>query len=329
MKCLTILIAMYFIMIQTVNAQEGKDANAIKLFLDNSLVDDVSETLNPAQKERLFSRITQLINQTGIVEIGYSTFLVFPKFDVLTTSVSETGMSQIHLAECELTILIKRAEYGGYGGATFNSFSKRLTGTGSSKNDAINNALNNISVSRDRSVVDFFNNSRQKIDAYFKANCNSVIKEAEQALDLKQYGKSIALYFSIPSSAPCYDKAYAASKKVYVTFVEDECNKKLVLLKSYVALAQNQNNNYKNYYDSAMNIMRALSPSSDKCYAEAKLQIEKIEQRLDEAQKREWELTKKLSGDEADVKKEMYKAMGKISANYQPPPPATNVIIAH
>ncbi len=72
--------------------------------------------------------------------------------------------------------------------------------------------------------------------------------------------------------------------------------------------------------------MSGLSPASDKCYAEALLQITKIEKRFDEEQKQKWELKRKESANEAGVKKEMYKAMGRISSNYQPSSGNTTII---
>lgn len=326
MKKINLLIFSVLFCISKLNAQD-EDYNVIKLFISQNDIAVQNRTLAPNLRDRLYQKLTQLINQTGIVEIGYSTFLVSPKFDIISSNVSEAGITKVYLAECELSILIKRAKVGSSGDATFSSFSKTITGSGSAQDQAIANAINNISTN-DNEVINFLKNSKAKIDAYFKSHCPDVLKEAEQALTLKQYESSIALYFSVPSDAPCYQQALDASEKVYRTYVKDLCNKDLIRLKAYVALAQTQNSYQKNYYDSALIIMSDLNPASDKCFEEARKEIEKIDQRLNDEQKQNWELIKQTSTNNADVKKEMYKAMGRISSNYQPPSPATNVIIA-
>ncbi len=86
---------------------------------------------------------------------------------------------QVYLAECELGISIERMEIGGEGGATFDSFSKPITGSGLSKEEAISNALNSIS-SSDKKIVAFITSAKQKIDTYFKQHCKDVLKQAAQ-----------------------------------------------------------------------------------------------------------------------------------------------------
>ena len=49
------------------------------------------------------------------------------------------------------------------GGAIFNSFSKKVTGSGLTKDQAISNALNGISIN-DQAILNFVTNSKQKID---------------------------------------------------------------------------------------------------------------------------------------------------------------------
>lgn len=332
MKSITILCLLMTQFSILINAQP-EDNNAIKIFISESSVRFVNASVTESQekilKDRLYRKVTQIINQNAVAEIGYSSFLVVATFDVISTDISQAGISSVHLAECELDLTIKRTsgEFYGSGEAAFNSTSKKIMGSGSSKYEAIANAVNGIS-GKDGDISKFLMESKIKIDNFYKTNCMEVLKQAEQFLALKNYEGSIALYFSVPSNAPCYQDALDASQKVYVTYIEDLCNKRLVKLKAYVALAQSENLGNKNYYDSAMYIMSNLSPASDKCYIESMKEIEKIEKRLNEKQKNQWEVVKKVVDNSAEVKKERYKAMGRISKNYQPPPAPTNVIIA-
>lgn len=189
------------------------------------------------------------------------------------------------------------------------------------KDDAITNAINNIS-GNDKAIVDFLNDSKAKIDNYFKTNCNDVMKQGERALAINDYSQAIALFFSVPSSAPCYENALKRSEAVYTKFVEDECNKKLIKLKAFVALAPSSDV----YYDSVVNVMEDINPVSPTCYAEAEQIFSKVEARLSDEKKQQWELRKQALTQEGDIQKEMYKAMAEINRNYEP---ASTIIITH
>jgi hypothetical protein len=320
MKKQLIFTGLFFLLLTSCYGQQGEAGNTVKIFVSRGSVNllNVPEKQQEILQDRLYRKLTQIINQSSIAEIGYSSFLAVADFDVVTVSSSQTGMASVYLADCELTLRVKRTSWNQIGEATFHSMSRNLTGSGSSKDEAIASAINNLQP-KDKELVAFFLDARKKIDAYYAANCNEVLVQAEQFLKLKNYEASIALYFSIPTGAPCYSEAWDASQKVYATYIEDVCNKNLVKLKAYVALAQTENYSKKNYYDSAMHIMSNLSPASDKCYIESMKEIEKIEARLNGQQKSQWELLKQVVSDEAQVNKEKYKAMGRISKNYQPP----------
>ncbi|HEX6431666.1 MAG TPA: hypothetical protein VF008_28445 [Niastella sp.] len=309
-------------------AQEAADSNSIKLFVDQEELAKANPEHSYNLRQRLQTRITQLINQTGVAEIGYSNFIVTPRFDVLSTSLDESGIARLYLAECELSITISRRAYGGHGGAAYQSFSKKLMGSSSKKEDAIANAINSLSY-RDNGIVEFFKQAKVKIDKYFKTNCNEIIKEAQQAYDLKEFGKSIALYFSIPSTAPCYEEARNRSIGVYMRFVEDQCDKQLLQLKAVLSVAKTTDTvSSARYYKEALEIMKNMNPASTKCYSEAKILIEKIENRFDEQQKHEWAEESRKNANEAQVQKEMFRAMGRINSNYQPAQATPTVIIA-
>lgn len=319
------IILLFFAGSYNLYAQQNNDLNAIKLFNNPDYVQNENADLPAGTADRLYRKITQLINQTGVAEIGYSTFFIAPKLDVLSVSEDNAGISKVYLADCELYLSINRVTMNenSIGGATFNSITKKITGSAMNKNEAIVNALNNISPN-DPDIIRFLNDSKKKIDAYFKTNCDDVIKQAERALKVDDYKQAISLFFSVPSSAPCYNHALQRSEGVYAKYVEDECNKKIMKLQGFAALAQTRSS----YYDSAMNVIEDLSPASDACNDQARQIIAKLEKNLGEQEKQRWDLEKQKLSDKTEVQKEMFKAMAEINKNYQPPS-GTNVIIAH
>jgi hypothetical protein len=304
----------------------AQDASAIKLFVYADGIAKNNPQLPPELQERLFRKTTQLINQTGIAELGYSSFLVSPKLDIVNVGKSETGTLSVYLAQCELSITVERMTIANQGGAVFATFTKSVSGSGMSEKEAKNNAVNSISAS-DPGIVKFLTDTKTKINTYFQTNCGDVMKQAQQALALKRYTLAISLYFSVPSNAPCYKEALDASEKVYNTYTEDQCNDNLVRLKTYVALANTPNQSNKTYIDQALEIIGNLSPASKKCYAEAAVLIAKLEGKLNDQQQKEWDLIKKIVSDDASVKKERYKAIGRISSSYQPAVSEKTIII--
>lgn len=310
-------------------AQDSKDLDAVKLYIDKQVVTtENAQHLNASQADRLFQRTSQLINQVGITEYGYSTFLVTPKLDVISVTESDAGIAKTVLAECELFLTVKRVmkksnENGA--SATMNTFSRKIMGSGYTKNDAINNAITNIR-SGDKDIVNFFSESKKKIDTYYKTHCKDVLQEANQALAMKDYAKSISLSFSIPRSAACYDEASQLSQKVYAIYVQDNCKDQILKMKSYAALAERDPSQSDDYYSSILAVMEEIGSSerAAECRAVAEKVIADIEKKLDEKQKREWELEKASMKDENELRKEKYKAIQSIYRNYTP---ATNVII--
>ena len=136
---------------------------------------------------------------------------------------------------------------------------------------------------------------------------------------------AVALLFSVPANAPCYEEARARSIGVWNDYQQKECEKQLIKLRAMIAMAQSKANADSNYYTKAMDLIKDLQPT-DKCYSEVKRLVDQLDKKFDTRQREEWALIKKLSQDEVHVKKEMFKAMGKMSASYQP---SDKLIIVH
>jgi hypothetical protein len=313
----TIAVLSFILSAATAFCQGNESNNSIKLFLATDSASTSGIDLPPKLQDRLLNKVTQLINKTGVAEVGYSNFWVQSKLDIIDNSLYQVGMTSLYQAECELFLTISRKQYGRSGGAVYKSFSKRYKGSARDKEGAIANAISNIS-SADIDVVEFFQQSKASIYQFFNTHCNEVIREAEQALELNDYGRSIALYFSIPSSAPCFSTAYKASKKVYLSFRNDECKRRLLQLRSLIAIIQEKNALSLEVYIGVMKIIWELDPTSDDCYNEALMEVKKIENKFDAEQKREWESAQKREANKAKTDEELAKAIGKISVTYRP-----------
>ncbi|HWK07707.1 MAG TPA: hypothetical protein VNS58_28945 [Puia sp.] len=300
------------------SAQE-QPFNTIKLYVkqDPGAVSDLPENL----RDRLFSKVTQLINQTGVAELGYSNFYVIPRLDTVGTYVDDAGIGKIYTTECELTLTIENKLYSPrQQRMVFSSIARKLTGSATRREDALFNAIGSISPG-DPELVKFLQQAKARISAYFQQHCKEVIDEAQQAYQLEDFAQSISLYFSVPSDAPCYKEAQSGIQKTYVKYVAQDCNKQLLQLKAFVARAQTTNDTVSlTNYDEVMKIIENLDPASKDCYGEATNLIKKIEGRFNEEQRHAWELKKMSAGkdrNETEVKKQMRTAVSKISIQYQ------------
>jgi hypothetical protein len=306
--------------------------NSIKLFVDLPSLIANNPNLDEKLQIMLVRKLIQLVNQTGTVEHGYSNFVVIPLFEVNDVSVDKTGIVNMYLADCELSLFVKRRSYGSRatGAATFTSMAKKIFGSAESKEAAIGNAIGNIKIS-DNELISFFKDSRKKISDYFRTHCKDVINQANEAYQLNNYAGSLALYFSIPSDAPCYDTAKQAIQNVYTKYVNDECERNLLKLNAYIARANNTDKKNETYYDTITTMLTSLDPSnpeSKSCYTKAMQLIKKLEDRFNVKQQHEWEERKKASSGELDIRKEAAKSAAKVASDYQPKNlPA--IIIAH
>jgi leucyl aminopeptidase len=317
-----IILILITLTVQMLCAQEADKYSTIKLYVDKNQISlDHKGSLEDKEIDRLYQRISQIVNQENITEIGYSNFLVCPKLEIISNSVDNVGTTRVFMTECELFITIKRLNIErveGLGTANFNTISKKIIGSGFTKAEAFSNVFSNIRKS-DKELKKFFEESKKIIDDYYMEHCKDVIEEANQAKKLKNYVKAISLYFSVPKKSPCDKIAYDSALNVYTTYVDDRCQKQVALMKTYAVLAQNEKSESKKYYDSIVTIIKEISPSANVCYAEAKKIMEKIEKNLNENQKQDWELEKIKLLDEKEIEKERYKAIQSINKNYVPP----------
>lgn len=300
-------------------AQDTDTEKADKISLFVGLVPDSNRDLDDAQRERLRNRITQCANRTGIVSVGVSNFLLHPQMDVNEVTVVET-MKRMYIAKCEITLAIARTDYKNFPGQSFGSTSFKVTGSGADSALAINNAIQQIRTD-DPAISRFIVSTKARILDYYMTHCDEVVMEARRHYELQQHSLSIGLLFSVPTSAPCYDEARKMSINVYKEFLKDECEQQLLQLRS--VLVASKAGDRAQRHAQALKLVSAMNPSAD-CYQEAYGMINKLDAELDEEQRRAWNLQRAIVENEAEVRKEAYRAMAAMSSQADP---MTTVIV--
>jgi hypothetical protein len=310
-----ILIALAGILICiTAGAQNNGEYNGIKLYVPPDVF-RYTYALPESLKTRLINKINRAISTTGIVESGYSSFEVIPKFDVVSYWEDKTGPTHIYLVECELNIFIQRRALSAFDRnvtTIFHSYSKKVIGSSTQKDNTLASAVSSINTSDSR-FLDFFKEAKKVILKYYKDHCKEVMAEADRALKLNDYAAAISLYFSVPDSNDCHVDARKLSFDLYAKYLQKECSTKILRLEGAIARAQNTDSVAVKYYDSMFNMVMNMHPALENCFPQAKALIQKIENRFTEKQKQEWEIKKKKSSVSMDVRKEMIDEIYKLN----------------
>ncbi|MDR1654153.1 MAG: hypothetical protein LBS01_11025, partial [Prevotellaceae bacterium] len=242
----TFVIAILFCV--NMSAQIVDDVGKIALSV---IMPDNIDGLNVSQLSKLKSKVTQICTKAGLSASGYNqTFVIYPKFAIYETNVVEGGMQNITVTTCELSLYIKQVSNN----MLFSSVAKSLKGSGKTKEIAITNAISQIPIS-DKVFAEFVAEGKQKIIAYYEANCENIIKQADVANKMQQYEHALGLLMSIPEEiSSCYDKILTKSVETFKAYQNQHCAELLQQAKAKSA-AQD--------YDAALEILAEIDPSSN------------------------------------------------------------------
>ena len=134
------LIITFCCLFQIVKAQSPSVIGKIALSV---IMPENVDGLDASQLSKLETKITQIVTNNGIGANSYnSNFVIYPKFAIYETNVVEGGMQNILIVKCEVSIFIQQFENK----ILFSSISKNISGSGSSKEIAITNAISKINV---------------------------------------------------------------------------------------------------------------------------------------------------------------------------------------
>lgn len=306
------------------------DPGQVCVYVDN--VPGMNPWMTEAHKDRLRAKLVTVASKSGTVHVGLSSFLLYPQVDIVDVTRHDGGMKPITVAKLEAVLSIARLDRLdaplSKPGTIFNSHTVQLIGTGQDTASAVNDAIGKIQAS-DPKLATFLKDSRQKIMDFYQANCDEVIQEAVRAYDLQNYAMSIALLYSVPQGTTCYENAREYSVKAYREYQRTECQKKLLQLRSMSVIMKGPDSDARTkqqQYGEVLRLVRSMDPTAEGCYDEAYNMLNNLAADFDGENKRNFDLVSKVVTDQADVQKEMYKAMGEMNSRAQPGP--FNVVIA-
>ena len=225
-----------------------------------------------SQVEKLLAKTAQLVNNSNAATIGYTNdFIIFPSISVDESSVVEGGMQNITVTTLELTFYISQIDTRTY----FNTYTKKIKGSGNNKEQSITNAINQLTA--DKNFTNFIVTAKEKILSYYKDNCHTIIQTATNSGSKQNYEEAIAYLESIPTSAPCYQEAQKKALEYYKKYQTVLCTQNMNIARSRIAV---------NDYDAAFEALDVIDPEST-CAAEVKKLIQQISDKVTKREKKD------------------------------------------
>ncbi|HET9058094.1 MAG TPA: hypothetical protein VFN30_14715 [Chitinophagaceae bacterium] len=273
-----IKIGLLILLCFCINAINAQSQNATLTF--GVVMPDPSNELSQEQIQKLTSKITQIINNSNEVTVGYTNdIVVYPIITIDETNVVEGGLQNITVTTMEFSLFIKQVSTN----LVYNFISKKIKGSGNNKSQAITNAFSQIKPTEEF-YRQFILTSKSKILKYYTDNCKTIIKSADNLSAKQEYEQSISLLQLIPIvSTDCYDEAQKKSIEIYKKYQSVLCSKNITKAKAAIAI---------NDYATALEALNVIDPTST-CYPEVQKLIAQISSKVDKKEQQELDLKKR------------------------------------
>ncbi len=281
-----------FVFGQTDNPVQDLDIQILSPKLDKNIPASTA-----AKLER---KVINVFTQNDVVNKKESTFTLEPFLSLIEFGKLE-GISSEETVQLELHFMVKNV----FSGQSILVFSHKLSGSGKSKNVAINRAINNIRPQR-KVYASFIARMQEKVDKYYGEDCNNIIASAQTAIDQNEYQKAIAILYAIPKKSDCRVSNQALLDQTYRQFQAQGCQ--ALIQKAEVAILK------KDYKD-AINLIGQVDPNSP-CKDQAQQLLQTVTAKVDEQTAKKMDFLNKVYKDNVDIEKARQQSMKSISNTY-------------
>jgi hypothetical protein len=270
---LFILISISYSVFSQINLNDYKRIKIASIILPQS-----NNTTVEAQSA-LINKMNQIITSNGLSsELNTTRFIITPNINILNKEIL-SGSPILYSLKMEITFYIGDA----VSGTKFSSAPISVIGIGQSETKAYIQAINKINYN-DVSINKALEIGKNKIVEYYTTNCDLIIREAVSKSYTRNFDESIYDLISIPDVCnECYNKALDAITPIYKQKIDYECSINLNKANNI----WNSNLSY-NGANEAGNYLSKIDPQSS-CYTEAKELRNKINNKINEIDKRNWD----------------------------------------
>lgn len=303
-KILTLLYILNFAILSAQN--NTNDLNSISLSV---ILPDNTEYLSRKSISKIESKIQHIVTKNGISGSGYTNeFLIYPKLEIFDESVIE-GMRNLVVIEVEFNLFIQQYSTK----KIFSSYSKSIQGSGYNKEKAIANAISKIPTTNNK-IKEFILEGKEKILTYYNDNCNQILDDSNFLMKTQKFDHAIALLSSVPREAKsCYASVQDKSIEAYNAYQKQTCETNILKAKTEIS---------KNNFSSALRFLSYVDVSSP-CLKKAELLINEVSTKVDQEEKRDWDLMLKKYNDRQNMEKYRLDTMKEIAKAYYKSKPTT------
>ena len=284
------------------------DNSVGKIALSVVMPDNV-EGLSSSNLSKLETKIIEIIAAKGLASTGYNNnFVIYPKFSIYESTVVESGLKDITVNECDLSLFIKQVDTN----VIFASVTKSLKGNWNNKQTAITNAISKINV-KDVAFQDFVDTGKGKIISYYEMSCGDIINKADGLIKRQQFDQAIGLLMTVPEEVSCFSKVKDKSIEAYLAYQKQKCSESLQLARTQLAA---------NDYNMSLTTLSTIDPSTP-CFNDSQKIIAEATSKLDEEERRNWAFLNKVYDDNVALEKLRINAVKEIATAYYQSQPTT------
>ena len=211
-----------------------------------------------AAGEYLFNRLCTAVTGDGISATGqYAQFFIAAKALPLYEQ-AVTGAPVKTALTLSLNLYI--GDY--WGEKVFDRMSLEIRGVGESRERAYLNAFRSLN-KNNQQVANFLEKGKQRIIAYYDAEYNNIIREAQRESALRNYERALFLLGAVPVCCNGYDAVADELVKTYHEYIDNNCDRLLMQARNAWAVHPDQRGAAE-----AARILNQLEPDAA-CYGDA------------------------------------------------------------
>jgi hypothetical protein len=242
------------------------------------------------------------LTENGIASLNVQNNLVlYPIIKIYNEQTVNPGLQNITVIEADISLYVKQLDSK----SIFASVTKKLKGSGRTRDLALNNLVSNAKLD-DESTKVFLEKAKQKAIAYYNQRCSTILAQADQMMKMNQSQEALVSLFSIPSEVECYQQSQSKAVEAFKMYQNQNCNQMLLNAKAKIANRQ---------FEEGLGIIGMIDPSSP-CKLEALQVIQQASGQVEGDNKRKWDLLNKIFVDSAEIEKHRLDIMSQFLAAY-------------
>jgi hypothetical protein len=302
MKTKISLILFYIFFSSTIKSQETTSLLNSRIII-SVVMPENEEKISTGNFAKVKSKIKQIISKNDVAATDYyADFLIYPTIEIYDEENLDAGLQPISIISGDFTLFVKQFSTNNQ----FGSITVKFKGSGKDKSEAIKNGILKID-SNNKNFQTFLTSVKSKIITYYQNNCSFIIAEADKINSSNLYDKAIVQLISIPAGVTkCDQEINRKMVQYYKNYANNTCEKSMMIANGYF----NEND-----FTKTLEVLRTIDPES-KCKNAALSLMNKISSKVDEKDKKLYDLTIKAYNDEVELEKLRINSIKEVAMSY-------------